>query len=435
MACPPTAAGRPPTSFVLREVNVFDETGGFSDPLDVCVSEGIVEEVSPGLKSDLPSIEGAGLWLLPGFFDCHDHLAASTVDMLEAMRTPLSRRAIETAANAEATLRAGVTFVRDAAGLDLGIRESIDSGLVSGPRTQLSIVALCQTGGHVDGFLPGLDLEMSAEYVIPEYPGRPPYRVDGVEGMRLAVREVMRSGADWIKLCTTGGIISEYDEPEQPEFTLEEIQVAVAEGAARGRSVMTHAYGGPGLDNAVLAGVRSIEHGTFLTEEQAARMAASACWLVPTLSVLWDCIHWAKTDALPDYATRKALELEGRIGEAVALAREYGVRIAAGSDYIAREQHGNNLEEIAHLHRAGLTVEEALLAATTKGAELCGVDDRLGRISPGYLFDAVLLDQDPSDATIFESPGVVTGVFKEGVPVVPHARVGTALDQSGGIEG
>jgi len=405
-------------SFVIREANVFDDAGGFSGPLDVRVEGGIVREVGRHLvSSDAPSVDCAGRWLLPGFFDCHDHLALSTIDALEALKTPLSRWALETARNARVTLEAGVTFVRDAAGLDLGVKQSIDTGIAPGPRTQLSITALCQTGGHVDGFLAGLGLEISAEYVLPEYPGRPPYRVNGVEEMRQAVRELMRAGADWIKLCTTGGIVSEHDLPEQPEFTFDEIAVAVAEASTRGKSVMTHAYGGPGLDDAVKAGVRSIEHGTFLTEAQASAMAAAECWLVPTLSVLWACVRWAKEGALPAYAAEKALGFEASLGDAVAIAREYGVHLAAGSDYIERTQHGGNLEEIAHLHRAGLTVEEALLAATTHAAELCGVSDRLGRIAAGYIFDAVLLDQDPSDVSIFERPGAISEVFKAGEPV------------------
>jgi imidazolonepropionase-like amidohydrolase len=416
------------TSFVIRETNVFDETGSFSGPLDVRVEDGIVREVGRHLVArDLPSLDWSGTWLLPGFFDCHDHLALSTIDALEALKTPLSRWALETARNARVTLEAGVTFVRDAAGLDLGVKQSIDTGIAPGPRTQLSITALCQTGGHVDGFLTGLGLEISAEYVLPEYPGRPPYRVNGVEEMRQAVRELLRAGADWIKLCTTGGIVSEHDLPEQPEFTFDEIAVAVAEASTRGKSVMTHAYGGPGLDNAINAGVRSIEHGTFLTEAQASAMAAAGCWLVPTLSVLWACVRWAKEGALPPYAVEKALGFEPTLGDAVAIAREYGVRVAAGSDYIERTQHGGNLEEIAHLHRAGLTLEEALLAATTHAAELCGVAGQLGRIAPGYIFDAVRLDEDPSDVSIFERPGAVAQVFKAGEPVVQHPREERAL--------
>jgi imidazolonepropionase-like amidohydrolase len=424
--------GAYPKAFVLRGANVLDEGGGFSTAQDVHVVDGKVLDVAERVRAPgVTSYDCSDLWLLPGFFDCHDHLAINTVDVIEALKTPLSRWALEAADSAARTLEAGVTFVRDAAGLDLGIKQAIELNLLNGPRVQISICALSQTGGHVDGFIHGPGIELSAEYVMPDYPGRPPYRVDGPDEMRSAVRQLLRSGADWIKLCVTGGIVSEFDLPEQPEFTTEEIQTAVEEAASRRRFVMVHAYGGIGLDRAVDAGVKSIEHGTFLTEAQARQMAASGCWLVPTLSVLWDCVRWAKEGALPSYAAEKALAFESRIGEAVAIAREYGVKVAAGSDYIAREQHGGNLEEIGHLEDAGMTTEEALLAATANGAELCGVGSDLGRIAPGYTFDAVLTDLPPTGETLRQR-GAVKGVFKNGLPVLPHPRIAASRPPSDG---
>jgi imidazolonepropionase-like amidohydrolase len=258
---------------------------------------------------------------------------------------------------------------------------------------------------------------------MPEYAGKPPYLVDGPESMRHAVRAALRSGADFIKLATTGGLFSDHDEPLVPEFTLEEIQVAVFEAGRKGRHVASHAYGGEGLDNAVAAGVRSIEHGGFLTEEQAVRMAEAGCFLVPTLSAMRDVLEWAESGRLTPPQRRKILGFGLELGAAVALAKQHGVKLAVGTDYIMREQHGGNLEEVALMHQAGLTVEEALLAATANGAELCGVDGELGRIAPGYVFDAILLDQDPGDLSAFGRPGTVTGVFKAGAPVVAHERV------------
>jgi imidazolonepropionase-like amidohydrolase len=411
-------------SFVLRAANVFDEGGSFGGPLDVHVADGVVTAVGTNRRAvDAPNIDCSGLWLLPGFFDCHTHLAMSSFDALEALRRPITRWALEAAANARATLEGGVTFVRDAAGFDLGLKQSIDDRLVPGPRTQISVTGLSQTGGHGDGFLAGPGLELSSEYLVPEYPGRPPYLVDGPEPMRLAVRQVLRAGGDWIKVMATGGILSPHDEATAPQFTREELDVAVAESAAAGKGVMAHAYGGAGLDNAVAAGVRSIEHGTFLTEAQAAAMAAADCWLVPTLSVLSRCVDWAKDGTLPEHARAKALEVGDRLGEAVTIAREHGVRVACGTDSVHRSQHGRNLGELLHLHRAGLTVEETLLAGTAWSAELCGVADRYGRVAPGYVFDAVLVDDDPSDLAALAAPGAVTGVFLGGRPAVAHTRL------------
>ncbi|HEY1365868.1 MAG TPA: amidohydrolase family protein [Gaiellaceae bacterium] len=411
-------------SFVLHGANVLDRAGEFSGPHDIGVVDGTVAEVGANVSlPDAVSIDFSDLFVTPGVFDCHLHIAASSLDAMELMRTPITQWTLEAGQNIRRTLEGGVTFVRDAAGADAGMREAVERGFTPGPRLQVAVVALSQTGGHVDGFLPGPGFEISADYVMPDYPGRPPYLVDGIEGMRRTVREVLRSGADWIKLCTTGGVLSAHDEGDVAEFTIEEIEVAVFEGARKRKGVMVHAFGGEGIDNAVRAGVRSVEHGIFLTEEQAALMAERGCYLVPTLAILRDVIAWAEAGLVPDYAIRKALDLKPRLGSAVRIAREAGVKIAMGTDYVERSQHGRNLEEILLMHQAGLTPAEALLAATSTGAELCGVDDRLGRIAPGYVFDAIVLDRDPSDLTMFAEPGSVTGVFKGGVPAVAHPRL------------
>jgi imidazolonepropionase-like amidohydrolase len=410
-----------PASFVLREAQVLDESGSFTGPTDVRVVDGRIAEVGAAIPDDgAPSIDFSGLWLMPGVFDCHDHVAFSTVDMAEVLTTPVSRWALETARNARRTLEAGVTFVRDLCGADRGIRDGIAAGFVAGPTLQISIVLICQTGGHGDAYLGGAGLEAT---LTPDYPGRPPYVIDGPETMRHAVRSTLRAGADWIKLATTGGLVSEHDQPLLAELTPEEIAVAVFEAARKGKHVSAHAYGGEGLTNAVAAGVRSIEHGGFLTEEQAALMERHGCFLVPTLSAMRDCLRWAEEGALTPTQCEKILDFGLDLGECVHIAKHYGVPLASGTDYISRDQHGNNMEELVLMHEAGLTVEETLLAATIGGARLCGVDGRYGRIAAGYVFDALVLDQDPGDLRAFSSPGAVTGVFQAGRAVLPHARI------------
>jgi imidazolonepropionase-like amidohydrolase len=405
------------TSFVLREANVLDRAGGFEGPLDVRVEDGRVTAVGPGLGTDdLPSHDFSGLWLLPGIFDCHDHVSSSTVDIAELLGMPVTAWALETARNLRVTLESGVTFVRDLAGADRGMREAVDRGHVPGPKLQVSVVLVCQTGGHGDAYLPGAALERE---MTPEYPGRPPFRVDGPESMRHAVRAILRAGADWIKLATTGGLVSEHDQPLVPELSPGEISVAVFEAERKGKHVAAHAYGGEGLTNAILGGVRSIEHGGFLTEAQAALMAERGCFLVPTLSAMRDCLRWANEGALTPTQCRKILELGLDLGACVRVAKEYGVPLASGTDYISRTQHGGNLEELELMRAAGLTPEETLLVATAGGAELCGVADEYGRIEPGYVFDAVVLDEDPGDLSHLS----VGGVFQAGRAVVPHERV------------
>jgi imidazolonepropionase-like amidohydrolase len=417
-----TAAPR----YVLREANVLDESGSFDGPLDVLVENGRVAAVSRDLPADgAPPFDFSGLWLMPGVFDCHDHVSFSTVDMNEVLATPVSQWALEAAQNARATLEAGVTFVRDLAGADRGIRDGLGRGFVAGPTLQISVVLICQTGGHGDAYLRGAGLETT---LTPDYPGRPPYVVDGPETMRRAVRATLRAGADWIKLATTGGLVSEHDQPLVAELTPGEIGVAVFEAARKGKPVSAHAYGGEGLTNAVEAGVRSIEHGGFLTEEQAALMAEKRCFLVPTLSAMRDCLRWAKEGALTPTQCRKILDFGLELGACVRLAKEYGVPLASGTDYISRAQHGKNLEELMLMREAGLTVEETLLAATAGGAELCGVAGEYGRLAPGYVFDAIVLDADPGDLSCFAKPGAVTGVFQRGRAVVAHQRMREAAN-------
>ena len=416
------AKGRPGSGFVLREAQVLDAGGGFARA-DVAVVDGRIAAVGPDLAAPgLPSHDFAGLWLLPGIVDCHAHLGLSTTDVAEQLATPASLWALETADNARRTLEAGVTTLRDAGGADRGIRDAIERGLARGPRLQLSIVMLSQTGGHGDGFLPGLGLPLAAD-ALPADPARPPAVVDGPDEMRRVVRQLLRGGADWIKLCATGGVLSPHDDPRGAELSDEEVAVAVAEAARKGRGVMAHANGGEGIDVAVRNGVRSIEHGVFLTEEQARAMADAGCWLVPTLTVIEDVLRLAAAGELPAHAAAKAEQLRPRFGEAVAIARAHGVPIALGSDLLLRAQHGRNLEEIHHLRRAGMTPEEALLTATVRGAELCGVADDRGTLAPGKRFDAIVLDRDPGDLSLFAQPGAVTGVFRGGEPVVAHERV------------
>ena len=412
-----------PTEFVLKQANVLDESGGFSEPLDVHVKDGRVATVGPEISAHGPAIDFSGLWLMPGMFDCHDHISMTTFDALVSMHKPVSYWALESADHARRTIEGGVTSVRDAGGADAGLRDGIAAGFATGPRTQISVMVICQTGGHADGWLIGPGLEMMAEYLTPEYPGRPPFLADGVDEMRKVVRSMIRAGADWIKLCATGGIASKDGGPTSPQLTYDEIEVAVFEATQRGLGVLVHAYGGEGLTNSVRAGVRSIEHGGLLTEEQAAEMADAGCWLVPTLAAMKDCLRWANEGKMPEYSAQKARETVPKMADCVNIARAAGVKIALGTDYITGEQHGGNLEEIALAVGAGMPAGEALLAATLRGAELCGVDDELGRIARGYLFDAVVLDRDPSDGTLFAEPNIVTAVFKGGDPVVRHARM------------
>lgn len=413
------------SSMCLRGVYVLDRTGTFDGPTDVVVEGGrivsVTRDAPAGTHVDLD--EFSGQWLMPGFVDCHAHLACWVDDTLGYLRMPVTRWTLELAANAKRLLEMGVTFVRDPGGADAGVRDSIADELVPGPQLQVAISVLSQTGGHADGFLPGPGLEASNGFLLSEYPSRPPEIADGVDGVRIAVRKILRAGADWLKICTTGGLLSPgLDHPDEAEFSLAEIEVAHEEASRKGTPMMVHAYGGEGLTNAVKAGARSIEHGLRLTEEQAALMAERGCWLVPTLAVMHELVSSADAGAFPAGVASKIEQIRPQIGEAVAVARAAGVRIAAGTDLITQRA---NLSEIVYLHESGLSEAEALLAATAWGAELCGVGDRLGRLEPGYRFDAIVVDEDPSGLECFRKDYPAAAVFQDGRLV--HRRTHTPV--------
>ena len=431
----PNDATRPPPDFILRGVHVLDQAGEFGGPTDVRVVDGHIAGLAANLpvEKSLMDVDLSGRWLLPGIVDTHLHAVTHSFDGWEQLSTPYSYRIAETLAALRATLRAGVTLVRDAGGLDAGVRNAVAAGLAEAPELQVSVVPLSRTGGHGDGFLAGAGLELATDGMLPEYLGRPPHLADGVDEVRRVVRTILRSGADWIKIMATGGVMSAgagadvgvdggagigADVPA--EFTDDEIGTAVTEARLRGRPVMAHALGGSAIATAVRAGVRSIEHGLWLAESDAAAMAAAGTFLVPTLGIY---AHLADTaGSLPRPVAERAAAAGAVVGQAVRIAREAGVRIALGTDFAHRDMHGRNLAEIAQLVRAGLPLAEALLAATANGADLCGVGSVTGRLQVGYRFDAIVLDTDPSDAEIFAVPESVTGVFAGGRAVRPHPR-------------
>jgi imidazolonepropionase-like amidohydrolase len=406
--------------------------GEFEGPLDVLVRNGLIEEVGSGVAGGREAfdLDGAGLWLMPGMIDCHLHAGLPSYDELELLHMPFSRRVVETVAILRRTLESGVTSARDAGGVDAGVRGALASGLVPGPKLQVSVVALGATGGHGDGFLAGPGLECAVDYVLPDYPGRPPHLVDGPAEMRKAVRLVLRAGADWVKLLATGGVLSGRGGDFECELSGEEIAVAVVEAERRRRFVMVHALGGEAIAVAVRAGARSIEHGVFLTERDAKSMADRGCALVPTLSIYSRLAEAARRGELTGERAARALAAGESLGEAVAIARAAGVRVVAGSDFGHRDDHGANLGELALLHQSGLSVSEALLAGTAWAAELCNVGDRVGRLAPGYHFDALLLDSDPGDLRTLGVSGTVTGVFCDGVPALAHPRLSVCREQA-----
>ena len=405
-------------SLLLRRVRVMDESGDFPRAVDVLAEDDVITKLGPDLPAPRGAAEfdGADRFLMPGVIDCHAHVGMSSADSWENLNTPYSLRVLQTARNLHTMLSSGVTFVRDAGGVDAGVRDALRQGLIEGPEMQVAVALLCQTGGHMDTFLPSEGVAVSTEGFMPAYPGRPDFVVDGPDEMRRAVRQVIRAGADWIKLCATGGIFGGVSGALAPQLSPGEINTAVYEARKAGRPVMVHAVGGEGATWAIEAHCRSLEHGVYLTEEQIALMQEHGTFFVPTLTVYH---HLAALAAAPDSPLPPALVQSGKklgaqLGESVRMAREAGVPIALGIDSAEAATHGHSLEEIYWLCRAGLPIGEALLAATRTGAQLCGVDGTRGVLKPGYRLDALLLRGDPSDPAVFREGNPADAVFLAG---------------------
>lgn len=376
------------TRTVFRGGTLFDAASLAARAADVAVEDGWIVAVGDGLDGD-EEVDCTGRGILPGLFDCHVHLTMSSTDLFHIAQEPFSLQFYEGALNMAKTLASGVTTVRDAAGADLGMRVAQERGMIPGPRMQVSLNMLSQTGGHGDPWWPStcvMDL-------LPAHPGRPPVVVDGPEEIRHKIRELVRAGADVIKVATSGGLVSSGAGPKIAHYRDDEITMMVDEAAAAGLHVMAHANA-DGAKAAVRNGVRSIEHGQHLDDETLAMMAERGTWLVPTLSSGLGLRRAIEAGAqYPDHVLGK-IEQPG--GTSVRRAVQAGVRIAMGTD-APLYPHGANLTELRLLVDEGLTPAQALHAATLSAAELMGLESTLGSLEPGKRADLVVVDGDPLD--------------------------------------
>ena len=401
------------TRTLLRGGRVFDGTGTPPAEADVLVEDGRILEVGPGLDGD-EAVDVGGRYLLPGLFDCHTHVTLSDVNLLGLLQAPFSYRFFQTVQNLAATLRVGITTVRDAAGADAGVKQAVEDGLVPGPRLQISVALLSQTGGHGDGWF------RSGQVVSfwPTYPGMPDGLVDGPEAMRRKVRELVRAGADVIKVATSGGVLSPTDDPRHAHFRDDELTALVAEAAAAGRWVMAHAQATDGIKAAVRAGVRSVEHGIYLDDEAIGLMLDRGAWLVPTLVAPRGVLAAAEAGmAIPDAARRKAVEVADAHADSFRRAVAAGVKVAMGTDS-GITPHGRNLAELELMAKGGMTPAQVLAATTSGAAELLGLSDELGTLEPGKRADVVVVDGDPFElATLGDR---IAAVVKDGRLVAGH---------------
>jgi imidazolonepropionase-like amidohydrolase len=400
---------------LIENVTLIDGRGGPARERMSLLVEGETIRTITGHESsaleDVERIDAAGCTVIPGIIDCHAHVTFEVESAEAQMRRPLSLNFYNSVRYMRKMLDAGITTVRDAGGADLGTKLAVERGIVPGPRLQISISPLSPTGGHFDQRFP-----VGVSPKPPAYPGRPYGVCDGVEEVRKRVREVLHAGADVIKICTTGGVLSPSDRHDYTQFSPEEIAVCVQEAAYRGeRKVMAHAIGTEGIRNAILAGVHSIEHGAFIDDECIELMLERGTYLVPTLTALVGIIEKGeRTGALAPDVLAKAHEIKESHTEALARAREAGVSFAFGTD-ASVFPHEEALRELELLGEIGMSPMDALVSATKTSAECLGWGERLGTLEEGKLADLVICRRDPiADIASLQDPDNILLVMKGG---------------------
>lgn len=350
--------------------------------------------------------------VMPGMWEAHAHFVGSSVPDLEQMATADPGTLVARAtADAAATLYAGITSVREVGGIGISLKPVIDEGTIPGPRIYAAGSILSTTGGHAD--IHGLPLDFvhsldSRGFKFGEV-------CDGVTGCLVGVRKQLRRGAQVIKICASGGVLSEVDHPIHQQFSHEELSAIVEEAARAERYVAAHCHGKPGIVAALKAGVQTIEHGSYLDEESAEMMVDSGAILVPTRFVIDELLKME--DLLPAYAYRKGLMVADHHAMAIKIAVAAGVKIAMGTDiFISGPLYGQNSREVKHLIDAGMSPLDAVEAATANGPDTLGPQaPQSGQLREGYDADIIAFDVNPlEDISVWGDPDRVTHVWKVG---------------------
>jgi imidazolonepropionase-like amidohydrolase len=398
-------------TIVLKAARLIDGTGApaVQNGVVVVTDDKIVAvgaEGSVAIPSGARVIDLGDATLLPGFIDAHTHIIGRPLSDPRSddanVRDYASYAAIMGVENARRTLMAGFTSIRVLGAPnfdDMALRQAITNGAVPGPRMQNAGNSFGITGGHCDenGYKPGL---MDADYRTGV--------ADGADEGRKAVRYQVKYGADVIKICATGGVLSEGDAVGATQYTLDEMKAIVDEAAKLERKVAAHAHGTEGIKLAVRAGVASIEHGSFLDDEGAKLMVQHGTYLVPTISAGEFTENAARSGRLTGLRAEKALAAAQGMRNSVRLAQRNGVPIALGTDAGVGEHGANGHEFTLLVTWGGLTPMQSIVAGTSSAARLLGWDKRVGTLTAGKWADVVAVPGDPTrDITAMEKPSFV----------------------------
>jgi imidazolonepropionase-like amidohydrolase len=348
------------------------------------VSSGASAEAK--IPNDAVRIELPNATVLPGFIDAHTHLTKDPKFGYDTLALSTSRQALAGAKNARLTLLAGFTTVRNVGAKefsDVALRDAINAGDVPGPRMLVSGPPLSITGGHCDNNMLPFEYHATSDGVA-----------DGIAAVQHKVRENIKYGADLIKVCATGGVLSLGDNPQHSQFTLEEMKAIVADAHRLGRKVAAHAHGAEGIRWAAEAGVDSVEHGSYIDDAGIAAMKEHGTYLVPTLYLGDWMIDNAGLTRLPAPLLAKAKEVIPAARKNIAHAFAAGVKVALGTD-AAVYPHGLNAHEFETMVKLGLTPLQSIQAGTLNAADLLGWSGKVGTLEPGAWADIVAVEGDP----------------------------------------
>lgn len=416
---------------------IFDGSG--SDPIadGVLLIEGsritaCGASQSINLPPDATRLDATGCTVMPGVIDCHVHGTYRARDMRQHLLNSPTFNILKSIEIFRETLACGVTTARDMGGADAGFRAAIEDGVIDGPRLLISIVMISQTGGHGDYWVP-------AGMRVAKRTWLPSPVADGVEEVRRMTRQILMMGADFIKICATGGITSVTDSWDEPQFTPEEIAVAVAEAAAKRRRVAVHAEGVEGIRNALAANangahIHTLEHGWFMDEACVDAMIKHGIWWIPTIALVplsverrardkaWGSQQMGREDV-------KDAEIYRLLQDQIPLYKDAvrrGLKVAMGTDQSHRLMVGENLVELEFMTRyLGMTPAEAIVAATSQAAACLERDD-IGQLRPGNLADVLVVEGDPlEDITVLQKRAALRVVLKGGKRFEnPHRHIG-----------
>lgn len=362
---------------------VFDGLGKTLAGHGVLVQDGRIARVAPAAEFDGYAgrkVDTAGMTLMPSLADCHVHLVYTggpdpNAQMNKQGPAQITLTALE---NAQASLRGGVTALRDCGGkdyLEFGVRDAIARGVFPGPAIRASGRIICMTGGHGNRI------------------GRV---ADGCEEVVKAVREQVHAGCDLVKIMATGGVMTPGVSPMDAHYSFAEMKAGVHEAKRFRKSTASHAQGTEGILNAVRAGIDSIEHGIFMDEECLREMLEARTYLVPTIAAVRNIVANAD-NGIPAYAVEKARAVEQRHRESIQMYYKAGGRIAMGTDAgTPFNLHGENAMELAYMVEFGMTPVDALVAGTSRGHDLMGMDGH-GAIQDGNAADLLLVQGDPTE--------------------------------------